>query len=92
LTRVLAVIALIMAAPGVILLYCGVALLAPVAPGQKKRSAPKHERFRHSLRASPRATVTDVKRRLLRIDARLARMERHVTSPRYNLDRELRDL
>ena len=36
--------------------------------------------------------MADVRRRFQRLDARLARMERYVTSPRFNLDQEIRNL
>ena len=72
--------------------YC-IALLVPARDSRAAPDpAPEQRAFRSSLRAAPSATVTDVKRTLLRLDARLARMERLVTSPRYDLDRKIRDL
>ena len=91
-TRVLAVIALIVAPPATLLLYFGLAFLVPPAEFPNNRQAPERREFRQSLRSQPRTTVTDVKRMLLRLDARLARLERYVTSPRYNLEKEISEL
>ena len=91
-TRVLAVIALFVATPVTLLLYFGVVLLVPSEHLNAPPVAPERTAFRHTLRSAPAATVTDVKRSLLRLDARLARLERYVTSSSYELDRKIRDL
>lgn len=93
--RLLAVIGLFVATPGTLLLYFGIALLVPAAPREAPKSRAQRTRpdeFRRALRSSPKATMADVRRRFQRLDARLARMERYVTSPRFNLDREIRNL
>lgn len=92
-TRLLTVIALILAAPATIAIYIALAILVPAAPGQtrsEKRKADKE--FRRGLRSAPRTTMTDVRRSLIRLDTRLARLERYVTSPRFDLDRKINDL
>ncbi|MEM7611258.1 MAG: envelope stress response membrane protein PspC [Pseudomonadota bacterium] len=91
-TRVLAVFALIFGTAVTLFMYFGLTLLIPAKPTAPEQPRPEQRAFRHSLRAAPRATMTDVKRSLLRIDTRLAKLERYVTSPRYNLDREIREL
>ena len=91
-TRILAIVALLVAAPPVILLYMGIVFLVPARETQDVIAEPQRKEFRTHLRSSPGATVTDVKRSLLRLDARLAKMERIVTSPRFDLDRKIRDL
>ncbi|MFK8052601.1 MAG: PspC domain-containing protein [Woeseiaceae bacterium] len=92
-TRILAVIALLVAAPPVILLYIGITLLVPMSDlDPVVQQEPRRKEFRNHLRSAPATTVTDVKRSLLRLDARLARMERVVTSPRFDLDRKIREL
>jgi phage shock protein C len=48
--------------------------------------------FRKALRSSPSQTMSDVRRRFGSLDRRLARLEKYVTSSRYQLDREFRDL
>ncbi|MFQ5609255.1 MAG: hypothetical protein ACE5F8_03185 [Woeseiaceae bacterium] len=50
------------------------------------------EGFRKSLRSSPGQTMSDVRRRFQSLDRRLARLEKYVTSSRYQLDRDFKDL
>lgn len=95
-TRLLAVVALIAAGPIVLVLYLAVTLLVPARPravaAAEPAAAPRDEEFRRALRAAPQATIGDVKRRFQRLDARLARLERYVTSPRFDLEQEFRKL
>jgi len=88
-TRLLAVIALLMTWPFAIVAYLAVVFLTPSARWDDL--APDRER---SARARSRATPTidEVRERAAGIDARLARLERYITSPRYDLDREFRRL
>ena len=44
------------------------------------------------MRTSPVATVASVRHKLREVDARMQKMERYVTSPGFNLDKEFRDL
>ncbi len=90
--RILALVALFVAMPAALLLYFGLAFLVPPAEFPSDRQQPERNSFRKSLRSAPSTTVTDVKRSLLRLDARLARLERYVTSPRYKLDKEFSEL
>lgn len=90
-TRILAVVALLLSPPMTLLVYFGIALLIPYRPVEP--SAPREDpAFRRAVRSSPQATMAEIRRRFQRLDSRLARMERYVTSPRFNLDREFRDL
>ncbi len=89
-TRILAFIGFLMNPPLAGLAYLSVVLLVPAAPtSQKPEIDPK---FHQSLRSRPAQTARDVKRRFLALDRRLARLEKYVTSSRYDLDREFRDL
>jgi len=91
LTRLLAVIALFMAFPIAVLVYIGAVLLIPAAHDPERQ--PGFDRdFDRALRASPQQTMSDVRRRFQSLDGRLARLERYVTSPRYDLDREFSKL
>lgn len=90
-TRVLAVISLLMAPPVTLLVYFGVVLLIPAAPASPVR-APYDEEFRRAVRSDPTRTLHEVKRRFQSLDSRLARLERYVTSSRFNLDQEFRKL
>lgn len=90
-TRILAVIALFMAMPVTLLAYFGTVFLVPPAPP----TSPGREfdpEFRRALRSSPRQTLGDVRRRFRALDGRLARLERYVTSSRFDLDQEFRKL
>ena len=88
--RLLTIIAFFLTGPIVIVLYIGMVLLVPSKNFEHRE--PGRDEFRRSLRESPHAAVTDVKRALLRLDNRLARMERYVTSSRYELDRKINRL
>ena len=90
-TRILAFIAFLMAMPMTLLVYFGTVLLIPSAPpagGQAEYDA----EFRQALRSAPAQTLSDVRRRFQSLDSRMARLERYVTSPRFDLDQEFRKL
>lgn len=90
-TRVLAVIAVLMAMPVTLVAYFGTVFLVPAAP-DAGGEPPYDEEFRKAVRSAPRQTLSEVKRRFQSLDSRMARLERYVTSPRFNLDREFRNL
>lgn len=90
-TRVLAFIAFLMAMPMTLMAYFGTVLLIPVGPPASKQAEYDPE-FRRAVRSAPAETVNDVRRRFQSLDSRLARLERYVTSSRFNLDEEFRNL
>lgn len=90
-TRVLAVISLFMAMPVTLLVYFGTVFLVP-AEREVRRRDPYDADFRRAVRAAPSQTLADVRRRYQSLDSRLARLERYVTSSRFNLDQEFRKL
>lgn len=90
-TRVLAVISLLMATPITLLAYFGTVFLVPSAPDAPRRPV-ADENFHRAVRAAPSQTLADVRRRFQSLERRLARLERYVTSPRFNLDQEFRKL
>ena len=90
-TRCLAVLSLLMAAPVTLIVYFATVLLVPSAPDTASQSD-VDPRFRQALRSSPAQTLGDVKRRYQSLDSRLARLERYVTSPKFDLDQEFRRL
>ena len=90
-TRLLAFICLLMAPPITLLVYFGTVLLVPSMPERLPR-ADADPAFNRAVRSNPAQTLGDVKRRFQSLDARLARLERYVTSSRYDLDREFRNL
>ncbi len=90
-TRVLAVIAFFMAMPVTLVAYFGAVFLVPAAPNSSRE--PKFDpEFRKAVRSAPRQTLGDVKRRYQSLDSRMARLERYVTSSRFNLDQEFKNL
>jgi len=90
-TRILALIAFFMAMPVTLLVYFGTVFLVPPAPPEN-RVADYDPEFRRALRSSPHQTLGDVRRRFQALDGRLARLERYVTSSRFDLDQEFRKL
>jgi len=86
-TRLIAVVGLLFAAPFTLLAYIGTVILFPSAPTQVA-----DPQFQQTLRSTPKQTVTDIRARFRALDRRLARLEKYVTSSRYQLDREFRDL
>lgn len=52
----------------------------------------EEECFWREVRKRPQATSADLRRRFRDIDERVRRMESYVTSKRFKLDRELKDL
>ena len=90
-TRVLAVISLLMAMPVTLVAYFGTVFLVTAAPNGSLE--PKYDpEFRKAVRSAPGQTVNDVRRRFQSLDSRMARLERYVTSSRFNLDQEFRKL
>jgi phage shock protein C len=90
-TRILVFIAFLMAMPMTVLIYIGTVLLVPTAPEDSMQAAYDPD-FRRAVRSSPGRTLSDVRRRFQSLDSRLARLERYVTSSRFNLDQEFRNL
>lgn len=91
-TRFLAVVAMFTPfAAFAVISYLIAVVLVPAAP-TKTTPADVDESFRQAVRSSPQQTMNDVRRRFLALDRRLARLEKYITSSRYNLDREFRDL
>jgi phage shock protein C len=71
--------------------YVAVVMLVPSAHSAASRPD-VDPRFQRTIRSSPQRAISDVSRRFQSLDRRLARLEKYVTSGRYKLDREFRDL
>jgi phage shock protein C len=89
-TRILTAVAFF-AMPITIVAYIGILILVP-AESSRTRSTNADEQFNRSLRSSPTQTMRDVRSKFQSLDRRLAQLEKHVTSPRYQLNREIDDL
>lgn len=85
-TRFLAVIAFL-AMPVTVLAYIALIVLIPSVSTREMPSS-VDPAFRKRMRSSPTQTMNDVRSRFKSLDRRLARLEKHVTSSRYQLDRE----
>ena len=90
-TRFLAFIAFLMAMPMAVVTYLGIVLLVP-AKSLRARGRGGDPEFKRALRSSPQQTMSDVRRRFQMLDRRLARLEKYITSSRYQLDQEFRNL
>ena len=91
-TRVLTIVAFFWTGPLAIIAYLAIVLLVPPRPAVATTAAPVDRQFQQALRSSPVQTMSDLRGRFQALDRRLARLEKYVTSSRYQLDREFRDL
>lgn len=89
--RFLTIIAGLVWFPIIEIVYIAMAFMVPVKPTGLYRDV-EEEEFWKSLRRSPAETFSDVRYRFRQLDQRMQRMERYVTSRRFRLDREFRDL
>lgn len=91
LVRVLALLALIWFMPVTLLVYFALGLLLPKKP-EKLYDWDADEAYWRSVRRSAGGTFRDLRHRFREFDLRLQRMEGYVTSRRYDLDKQFRDL
>ncbi|MDX2412386.1 MAG: PspC domain-containing protein [Woeseiaceae bacterium] len=94
-TRLLAIIAFVMAMPMAVITYLAIVFLVPADSSRPAKRADRKRRRRTRSAPPPPApspTVSDVRRRCQSLDKRMAHLEKYVTSSRYNLDREFRSL
>lgn len=89
-TRIVVAIAFL-AMPITILAYIGILFLIP-AESSRGRTTRIDAEFNRVLRSSPKQTMSDVRGRFRSLDRRLARLEKYVTSSRFQLDREFKNL
>jgi phage shock protein C len=86
-TRLLVVISVFFAMPVTLIGYLALVLLVPsVSAAERPRSVDPE--FHRAMRSSPSQTMSDVRSRFKSLDRRLARLEKYVTSSRYQLDKE----
>lgn len=85
-TRLLAIIAFF-TMPVTIIGYLALVVLIP-SVSARADARPVDPEFHRALRSSPSQTMSDVRSRFKSLDRRLARLEKYVTSSRYQLDRE----
>jgi len=87
-TRICVALGALFFFPTVIIIYVILGLLLddmPRAPREQVREDPQ---LRRRVRSEPQATLRSVRHRYREMERRLQRMEKYVTSKRYNLRRE----
>lgn len=92
LTRLCVAIGGVIFFPTVIIIYVIMGLLldeSPNTPREQPRSDPE---LRRRVRSEPHATLRSVRHRFRELDRRLQRLEKYVTSKKYNLEREINGL
>jgi phage shock protein C len=92
-TRVVAILALIVFPPSTLIGYIVLAILLPKSP--RRTAYPRDEdadRLQRSVRAAPHATLDQIRHRFREIDGRIQRLEKYLTSNRFKLDREFEAL
>lgn len=77
--------------PVLLLFYVVAAFVLPIKPAGMYRSEVE-ESFWRTVRRDPHYACDDIRRKFRDLDARLQGMEQYVTSPRFDLDQQFRDL
>lgn len=76
-----------------IVVYIILAILVPKRPpSAQPESRPRNPYMERRIKSEPHATLRSVRHRFRDLDRRLQRLEKHVTSKRYNLEREFEGL
>ena len=70
-----------------ILVYILLVFIVPRQPNTPERTTAERA-FDRAMRRAPKATFSEVRYRFRDLEARLQKMERYVTSKRFQLDRE----
>jgi len=92
-TRILAVLSLLIFTVPTSIAYVALALLLPKKPRSSGRpTGYETDSLQRQVRSAPHATMESVRHRFREMDARLQRMEKYLTSSRFKLDREFEAL
>lgn len=92
-TRFLAVIAFLMIMPVAIVAYFAIVFLVPSYSRKNYDFGAPEAKKKKQQTTTPRSEINDtISRRCKDLDERLARLEKHVTSRKFQLDQELRRL
>lgn len=105
--RILAIIAFVVAMPMAVIAYLAAVFLIPARSGtiyervvvREKPAKPSRRERRRARKeamrqqeAAPSEAASEVRDKCRSLDKRLADLEKHITSSRYQLDREIRNL
>jgi phage shock protein C len=94
-TRLLCIIAFLCAFPVALIAYLAAVFLIPASSSRLYDEGMYEERRKEALREEirrARPTVSEVRERYKGLEERLARIEKYITSSRYDLDEEFRRL
>jgi len=92
-TRVVVLAGLVFFPPTTFIAYIVLTWLLPKKPaGRNWAGDDASASLRRSVRASPQATLDSIRHRFRELDGRLQRMEKYMTSKRFELDREFESL
>ncbi|MBL4602016.1 MAG: envelope stress response membrane protein PspC [Emcibacteraceae bacterium] len=89
--RIASIIFFFLSGPFVVIAYIVLAIVLDAKPKDMYESKREGE-FWKSVRTEPSNTVRDIRHKFRDIERRLRAAEAHVTSPQYNLHREINDL
>ena len=94
-TRLLCIIAFLCVFPVALIAYLAAVLLIPASSSRVYDERMYEERRKEALREEilrSRPTVSEVRERYRNLEERLAKIEKYITSSRYDLDEEFRRL
>lgn len=89
LTRILVAVGAFFFFPTIVVIYVILGLLLDEAPHNGRRKPREDFALRRRVRSEPHATLRSVRHRFREMDRRLQRLEKYVTSKKYNLQREI---
>jgi len=90
LTRICVAIAALIFFPTVVVIYTILGFILDDAPGEPRRDRYTEDyALRRRVRSEPHATLRSVRYRYLALERRLQRLEKHVTSRKFDLGREI---
>jgi phage shock protein C len=89
LTRICAAVSGLFFFPTVPVIYLILGLLLDDAPRSPREQQREDYELRRRVRSEPQATLRSVRHRFRELDRRLQRLEKYVTSRKYNLQREI---
>jgi phage shock protein C len=92
-TRIVTALSLLFFTLPTTIAYFVLALLLPKRPRALGRPMDADaDSLQRQVRSAPHATLDSVRHRFREMDARLQRMEKYLTSSRFELDRQFKDL
>lgn len=91
-TRIVVLVGLVFFLPPTLIAYIILALLLPPKPAAQRTHDSASATLQRSVRSSPQATLDNIRYRSRDLELRLQRLEKYMTSKRFNLDREFEAL